>query len=615
MLCYWHIQLVIGLILTGFFPAVSLHAEEIIAFSGVVTAEGKPVVEATVWLIQGSSERPGMDSGNAILAQVKTDHRGQFRLPYCKDKSLAGILVRAVDGRMSEINKFAVVADPLHLTCELPAGKEYRGRLIDQTGKPWAGAIVQPVRVLGGARRRTDLGKAVFTSIEQHVEVPPPLQQQFQVTTGDDGNFVLPGIPHPGLLHLKVTLRTGYEVRTRFDVERKKEIVIAQPGKLVVKFTGIDDPTALRDSLWGALSSNDDSASEFALSCYCQETNRGTVELSIDGLHPGHGWIQADYQSNVPFVYSSVHSPQFSIKSGETTKLSIPLVPAIKVTGRVVDQNTKQGINGVTVGVSSTDPYSAHMVMPLPTVTQANGTFTRYVRPGLVNCTMYYAPPKTRFAGNEFLRNDRRRPVEVTQGEIVWPDIELSRSVSLRGQVLNIQGKPVAGAWILTTQNYYHSLANTPMTDHDGRFELNNLRPEVLEIYVRSNQGVSPELVKVNLDKPLVEVVLQVDPKAAVYLEGQMIDTLGKPLPRLSLELDVPLRDVPESYASRGLRFWLQPTDTQGRFRAGPFWPGQKYQLSSWIVEQQARFRSQLLLSVPGENLQFGKMVYTGYKP
>lgn len=592
--------------------SVAARAEDIIAFAGMVTDQGKPVAGATVWLLEGSPESPGMESAKPILFQTTTDHQGQFRLPYCKDKSLAGILVRAVDGRMSEIKNFAVTDDPLHLKCELPPGKEYRGRLVDQTGKPWAGAVIHTERVLGGERKRTDLGQTYFPSHDQHVEVPRLLQQQFQVITGPDGSFVLPGIPHPGLLHLKLTLRPGYEVTVRFDVEREKELVIAQPGKLVLKITGVDDSQALRDSVWGVMSSTDDAAREFGLSCYQLLTNPGSLEMSFEGLHPGYAWSQIEYRSNCPFIYPSDHPTQFTIRSGETTRVSMPLERAINVKGRVIDQTTKAGIGGIGVKVSSAGKSSAALIVPLPTFTKADGTFSRYVRPGLIRCYAIYNTLQAGYLGQSSLLKDHPREVEVTDGQTVWPDIELRRSVSLRGQVLDELGKPVAGAWIHTTQNYYHSRANTPMTDHEGRFQLNNLRPEVLEVYVRSSQGVSPELVKVNLEKPVNEVTLKVDSKAGVYFEGQLIDTLGRPLPHLSLELHVPLRDVPESSASRGLRFWLQPTDAQGRFRVGPFWPGQRYQLTSWVVEQQADFKSTVLVRKPGETLNFGKMVFVG---
>lgn len=470
-------------------PIVQNNAiDPIIAFAGVVTSQGQPVPGATVWLIGGGETYFG-DSDSKILTSTITDRQGKFRLPYVKDEPLQVIFVKAKDGRLNVIRIFQTFDDPLQLTCELPAGKPYQAKLVDQTGKGWAKANVSLLGLYGGKREIVN-GIPVTSSQLHNVEVPQALHELMTLETDDQGKFTLPNIPLPGLLRLRLRLKPEYEVNITCDTVRDKQIVVGQPGKLAVSFTGVVDATSLKGSEWYALSSNSDVAQERYLLTIKSMVHPGTQELIFEGLCPGDVDIRTDESksSTSAFLLKERALPKVTINSGETSSIQVPLLRGRQITGKVVDSQTKQGIAGVKVDIRSRKPNDARMPRSFRTMTLQYGTFSRYVTPGEISCSVFGNIPAKGYSGIFHYESQSKRH-ELTKGETVWPTIELHRSIILKGRVVNKQGKPVPGARIYTTQNYLHAQHNYPMTDHDGRFQINNLRKEQLELYVAQPSG------------------------------------------------------------------------------------------------------------------------------
>lgn len=592
---------VIALLIGTLLPSTSID-ESVIAYAGVVKAEGKAVPGATVWLIGGD-----FAEGNSILATTTTNERGEFRIPYVKNQSLHGLFVRTIDGRMGNILPFSFhsTLDPLHLTCDIPLRRTFTGKLVDQTGAPWVGAVVTPIAFTGGVKRT--FRESSFWPMDDHLQVPQVLREKFAATTQEDGTFKIHGAPLTGLFHAQVELKPGYLVQLRCSLEKDYQLEISQPGRLVVQFAGVDNPQELKGSTWRVICRKPGSTMDYWQHSVQTVTHDGSKEMVVSGLCAGKGSIHDSHDSSSPYLLGKLHGEEFTITANETSQLKSRVKRGIKVTGKVVDKETQQGIGSVGIAIRSIPPRFAngtHYWIK----TEKDGTFSKYVLPGEIHCSISTLPPA--YAPSHPLSAKHQ---EHTQ-DFVWPDILLSRGVTLSGQVVTLDGKPVPGAWIYSTQTDKNNLNNRPMTDAHGRFELTHLRRDMIELWVRSSVGVSTHLVKVDLKQPYNAVVIKVDRKAEVYLEGQLEDASMQPVEGVPLTLDVPIKQMPESLEERGLSFRLPPTDGQGRFRAGPLWPGQYYQVRHWMPGSQSEFRSPMRKGEPGTTVDFGKMPMAGTK-
>jgi len=161
----------------------------------------------------------------------------------------------------------------------------------------------------------------------------------------------------------------------------------------------------------------------------------------------------------------------------------------------------------------------------------------------------------------------------------------LDRAAKLRGRVLELDGRPVAGTPVRCSVDPFHLLQPEPMpepfltgapegpvswqatTDADGRFELGEL-PSRAWVLLELPDQRPPWAERYTL-APGVERELVLAPNARVTLSGVVLDQDGKPAAGLQLR------------ARRlGLEGWvaLRPTESDGSFRITGLVPG------TWFV-------------------------------
>jgi peroxiredoxin/5-hydroxyisourate hydrolase-like protein (transthyretin family) len=154
---------------------------------------------------------------------------------------------------------------------------------------------------------------------------------------------------------------------------------------------------------------------------------------------------------------------------------------------------------------------------------------------------------------------------EAADGTIVqWPESNflsgtaamlLTHGIELSGEVVDLSGKPAAGATI-TRNHEWRNPAAALATGEDGRFKITNLRPGEMILTFQAN-GLAAQTRELTLSNGMPE--LKVEMKPGNLFQGKVVDQAGKPIAGALVQIDR-LDLGPLEYD------WSTVTDDQGRF-------------------------------------------------
>ena len=136
---------------------------------------------------------------------------------------------------------------------------------------------------------------------------------------------------------------------------------------------------------------------------------------------------------------------------------------------------------------------------------------------------------------------------------------ELTEGIAIHGQVLNEQGKPLAGARVglgadrRIAQRFHPSTT----TDTNGRFEFGRVVPLGLQVVTAQAADHAPDVKQVSVSGPgPIDVEFRLGPPRS--FRGRLVDSKGKPMPGA----------IVQAFNWRGHSSidWQTQTDQEGRF-------------------------------------------------
>jgi beta-lactamase regulating signal transducer with metallopeptidase domain len=537
----------------------------------VVTTDGKPVAGTDVWLVAHLlTENRAVTFGKA-----QTDGEGRFRLTPDEERiKMRHLNFRALWAYKPGMQLATFVsrdnprplgfdpARPVTLTLYGPATATLR--IVDPANKPIAGA------------------KVTLTGLDEGFTAPPgDLVDRLAARTDNEGRAILIGAPINRIRGLRIqnesfgTQNFYTHLGFKPDEPFRLRTAVAVEGRVTA-----DEPAAVR-GLPLYFSASPEEARDLTKLIPHGEALVVTDEegrFRIPALATGKLFtvISVPDQS----MYRAPQMNSLEITATKHAEIVMALRRMVRVRGVVKEKGTGKPIPNIGVIFGSRELAE---LLPMA-ITDERGQYEAIAPPGansqfhLSNSKVYFSPLQGFLGpsgGNEL-------PIGPVDGQVL-PAIELDRGVTLRGIVVDGEGKPVMGAAVegkwdrihaVNSPNnagmaFAHTFTATAKTDADGTFLLEGIHPganvtlEASEGDARTDRPTQAAAGTTTLTK------LVVSGANTVALFGRVVDVADNPI--VGALVQVRSRPVKsDGYADASpIRFdgGEIRTDRDGRFR------------------------------------------------
>jgi RNA polymerase sigma factor (sigma-70 family) len=528
----------------------------------------------------------------SIHATATTDAQGRFAFenvplpipPATDTRYFDWQLIVTAPGNGLAWKSFRSLAKPEPVVLTMGPEARLGGRLVDAAGKP---ASAVKVRVLW---------------LEHFKPGNPPLLGNGQSLWLDDlnllesrsddqGRFLLTGLPKNLCLEMwiehehfqresiwavttdKPLEKLAHQINEEDGVQKLKEHKVFAPNSTLTLQPGF----GLRGQVIDSETNQPVSAVDVSLTgkqrfeAFTDREGR----FSIDGLAP------VDYQVKIDPGHDGSNLPldtKLTIAADrQVTDQVFKLQRGTVVNGRVIDEDTRQGVAGVMIYYSR--GYQGFPVGP----SEADGSYRFPLPAGKYAVFVAGRPPgyvmPSGFGGEEGDQRFRREEVVIQPGQktLALEPFVLSKGVTLRAHVVDADGKPVQACQVL-----YPWRDSGPdgklFTDAAGSFQLTNLDParnvELLLLHEKRRLGVRVSLT-LPKDKKVFEADIQLGPTEK--LTGRVLDENKKPIKgaRITTQMFYPTHGKFSMSWSTG----ETSSDAEGRFAFTNMVPNGNYNL------------------------------------
>jgi uncharacterized GH25 family protein len=538
----------------------------------VVDAAGKPAAGAEVWLI-GDSPWGKVD----VYERATTDAGGRFRV------TIPG---RWFDTVRTIYHHVALVAyKPGHCLAALAFGHQWQPPAADARlvlgppasaavqirapdGKPVAGARVDLTAILCDKVQTTvsaayahelagqdqTEGQATplgYAAGKATVLLPEGLRRKLTGVTDARGNVSAPGVSSTenfGITVVSEAFGTQQAILNRAFLSKgpapqfPSVFTLRPAGKLTGRLAA-EKPEAVRGVVVTVTSQSNVRSPVEAL----HHTGRAVVIMDAEGRFEVPALAEGAVAVHVAFARGSALRARplnaaVQLKAGETVRVELTAVPAVRVKGLVRESGSGRPLAGVFVEVGDTSGTDRETVE-----TDAAGRFVSHVLPGDVYVNPL--PP----------RPYRRVPVRVAPGQSMpgnsvpagvaeheLPPVELVRGITVRGNVVDDTGKPVAGAAVLLLAGarqqqgnafWWEQDARAVTADERGDFVIEGLDPRLaVQLQARHGRAFTDKSVDLRPGET-GPVTVRVSKAHAVALAGSVRDGAGKPVAGAKVEV------------------------------------------------------------------------------
>jgi hypothetical protein len=373
---------------------------------------------ATVHVVNGANApiraaaievRP-LDMNDDATEPVMTGANGDAKisLPWIAHaKQAAGMIMVAAKG----FAPAALVVSKSSAEIKLKEGATWRGRVVDDSGKPISGAKI----TLVGAMPEGDFSAGIWLANTK-------LAERYVALSGADGSFVMADVPTDlKLVYIVSHPRFGGK-RGQEGSAQAEELIKLPPGGSIrgriLSPTG--EPvarvsvSAVRLNGYSDSGTRTDKNGNFALE------GLTTGEYQVDGMLPDGS--------------TQVLARSAKVRIGAGTVVDMPVMQTQQgktIRGQVRDAVTKKPIEHANVMATVNNETSAY------TSSNAQGRFTLYVAPGKYQVHMYSAP-------TGYFRSTIQSHVNVGAAPVTPLLFELQEAVEVRGITVDEKGKLVA---------------------------------------------------------------------------------------------------------------------------------------------------------------------------
>jgi protocatechuate 3,4-dioxygenase beta subunit len=575
----------------------------------VVDADGKPVAGAVV---EVRSQAVGMENSRSdvrdkddLLTQTETDDQGGFSfvqvaLPQgdgeFSARRYAWFVLARASGHGLAWNTLNLNSPTGEVRVQLAPARSVAGKVLNVDGKPVSNAQVKVVGLqqLGSARtlpvpylglHRSKLPLHVRTDAEGRFRIeglPRDVRVDLQVS---EENYVVGGVyaattdqPQPKIVQrysdAKGLLRTREQEVYTGEVMVKLEPGHRVVGQVVSADTG--SPVALT---WLYLQSEQGSS--------FPDRTDAEGRFRRGQLPPGKYTVSVQPPEKSDYINAT---GSLEIPADQTeVKHDFKLPRGAIVDGKVVDEETGAAIRGVTVFY--TGPANAHAV------TERDGGFRIAVPagPGKLQISAsipgYFLPSQPIYrrpaTGSEPPTDDPFTRSITAKLDQPLKDItfKLGKGLSISGQVVDTEGKPVSGAKLVPISTWNVQWNNPAATSDDaGRFTVTGLDPakkhQILILHeARKLAGVLTTQAPKD-KKRLDDVKAKVEPQAT--MTGRVIDEDQKPIEGATVYayISIQFEQDGQTYGTSFPAFAERPTktDKHGRFFREYLIPGMPHQ-------------------------------------
>ena len=476
---------------------------------------------------------------------------------------------------------------PVRLAIGPPAATAFAVRGPD--GKPVAGARIRP-RVLHRGSLSTPDGLA------ERIEAG--------TVTDAEGRAVLAAFLPEEVSTVFVTAaglgsqQFGFGLR---DVESGTKVINLLPvGRLKGRIAG-ESPELIRNQrlsvvIWNRRSSPPPATALFTL------TTDAEGRFEIPEIPEGELTIGAPMKPQSPWYLKS--SPGLKVEAGKTVDVVVPFRRGVRVHGVVRERGSGRPIANVGVGV---DYGSPDMVR-----TDANGRYECFAIPRRAYISL--SPVPEGYTSLMYGLSEPTIPADAADFEM--PPIELSRAGDVRGDVVDAQGKPVAGALVVAAwavdegPNRRGQREASVRTDGRGEFRVDG-------VPLDGEVTLSARLSELRTPRPVATRVgaggpthLRLDDTSAVALMGRVVDKDGNPLAGAAVHLRAQRRYPSGQVKGDDLVDFdgipVLTSDAAGRFRT----PRQLDRDGEYAAFAAAEgFRTERTLWVSGGSVRFPDLV------
>jgi RNA polymerase sigma factor (sigma-70 family) len=479
--------------------------KEMIVTGRVLGADGKPAAGAPV-VVLGSSNAPlRATNRHKLLAEGKTDADGRFRLPAPRTSSAEYgdvYVVATAEKHAPAWHRFNPDAERSEADLKLPPEQVVRGSFVDLQGLPAAGVKVSVSFVGRMVNGQPDV--VPVPSLPKAAPWPQP------TTTDDKGQFEVrgcnrdqgltlvvnddrfatqtfeidtPGKPRPGSRVLG--LDAGgflHEQNSGPDEKGQPEVLKLSlaPARVVEGRVIYGDTGKPAAGAWLTNGTGTDADGRFRL----RFAGHGGVTLIVSAPQ-GQPYLK---------VFHRVEWPKGAIKQ----EVTITLPRGVLVRGKVTEAGSGKPVARAAVQFwprASSDPNRPKNVITgwqNPVVTNEDGTFRIAVLPGEGHLLIQGPTPdyvheeidsemiRTGRPGGSRVYPDASVKLDLPpSGEPKEVNVTLRRGVTVRGQLIGPDGKPVARALMAHRLHVSVALAwQFPEVVRDGVFEVHGLDPE-----------------------------------------------------------------------------------------------------------------------------------------
>ena len=404
----------------------------------LLDSEGKPVEGATVaWYSYRSGEETLLDETNGkeppSLGETKTDPSGRFSARW--EKTLGLVSVRALHASHPGVllpGPYGASEDLTLSDIALPPARRIAGRVVDEAGKPVAGARVE---ALGSGGR--------FASSLAFAE--EGARAFCRAVTGGDGGFALAAAPEGNLV---ASVRAGgFFPGDEYWTERDRSPVVKLSRGAALRGR-VTDPKGKPAA--GAIVS--------ARGVAAQADESGNYALS--GVAPGPVLVRALWKEEL-----GGRKRGLNLRRGEEAEVPIRLTEDSAISGVVLDERSRRPLAGASVWASEPSLEGTGSERERSARTDARGRF----RIAGLAAGVY----GLQVAKRGFLTSAERLVEAASPPAAV--SFALSRAASVAGRVVDEGGDPVPGAEVGVVERWDD--APRSLTGPDGRFRINGVEP------------------------------------------------------------------------------------------------------------------------------------------
>ncbi len=467
-----------------------------------------------------------------------------------------------------------------------------KGRMLTDEGNPIADAVLTA----------ESFSACQAEAESPFIKIPQPLRSEYTVRTNAAGEFTLKGIPVGFDCKLRFATRKHGEGEMILPADSDGDCRLARAGSVRLRIAGEGKAADVRQ-LRCRLEPVDRAAFQrkpgtVSINGHREWRHDGSRELPVGNIVPGEYQLHIDGTPRNPVLPEK--SVRVVIESEGTAEAVVSLKRAGRVLGRVVDGESAAGIRNVRLRVWGS-PVGSELSYGGTVVTAGDGRFTAFVPADVPvtiapdRCPEGYSSPRGPLAA---LMLDAE-PVKAASGEeVTIGDVKLYRQGSISGTVV-ANGQPVPNAVVeVRWDQLQRHKPVTLTTDASGKFRIANVPPgQPALLRVRAG-GLVNDKVFLAADELVGSLQIPISAQNACHIRGRVTDGRGQAVvrakvvvvstvqpPRKPFPADKP-PDMKQLLAS-GFSGRFQPaeveavfTDAEGRFEAGPLWPGCSYGLT-----------------------------------